>query len=69
MTTTPWQRLEAAKRELGLRHTCYPRWVQSGKMTQEKADYEIAVQTDIVAILRLLVPTEMEMLQEDDHGQ
>ena len=31
-----------AKRELNKRLTFYPKWIAAGKMTQEKADFEIA---------------------------
>lgn len=31
-----------AKRELDKRLAFYPKWISSGKMTQEKADFEIA---------------------------
>ena len=30
-----------AKRELNKRINFYPKWIESGKMTQEKADFEI----------------------------
>lgn len=32
---------KCAKRELGLRKAFYPKWVAAGKMTQEKADFEL----------------------------
>ena len=31
-----------AKRELNKRINFYPKWIAAGKMTQEKADFEIA---------------------------
>lgn len=31
-----------AKRELNKRLNFYPKWIASGKMTQEKADFEIS---------------------------
>lgn len=34
--------LACLERELALRRNVYPKWVATGKMTQEKADYEIA---------------------------
>ena len=34
--------LRCVGRELGLRRNVYPKWVAKGRMTQEKADHEIA---------------------------
>jgi hypothetical protein len=65
MTTTPSQRLEAARRELRLRHTVYPRRVASGKMSATQMDDEIAVMADIVAVLKELVPDEQTKLFEE----
>lgn len=36
-------KLACAKREVAMRKKVYPRWVQSGKMTAEKAKREIAI--------------------------
>lgn len=36
------EQVQCAKRELGFRQRCYPRWVTEGRMTQAKADKEIA---------------------------
>lgn len=36
------EQLECIKREIGMRERVYPRWVQSAKMSQAKADREIA---------------------------
>lgn len=40
--------LACARRELALRRSCYPKWVQQGRMTQQKADDEIACMEGIV---------------------
>ena len=37
-----------AKRELDKRKSFYPKWVASGKMTQEKADFEIQSMQEIL---------------------
>lgn len=37
-----------ALRELDKRRNFYPRWIQAGKMTQGKADYEIKAMQEIV---------------------
>lgn len=45
MTTTPIsldRQAAAVRRELGMRRHLYPRWVESGKLTQQQADDGIA---------------------------
>jgi len=39
----------AAEREVRMRRSVYPRWVDAGKMKREKADAEIAVMEEIAA--------------------
>lgn len=36
------QQIEAVDREIRMRRRVYPRWVGAGKMSQQKADHEIA---------------------------
>jgi hypothetical protein len=45
---TEADKLACVERELKMRKSVYPRWVASGRMKQEKADYEIAAMTEIV---------------------
>lgn len=45
------EQIAAAKREAAMRRRAYPRWVSRGRMTQEKADSEIAAMDAIVATL------------------
>ena len=40
---TNQEKAQCAEREYNMRKHVYPRWVQQGKMTQKKADYELAV--------------------------
>jgi hypothetical protein len=47
--------LKCARRELGLRQRVYPRWVGAKRMTQFKADEELAAMTAIVKTLEGLV--------------
>ena len=35
-------------REIAMREHVYPRWIEKGNMTQEKADHELAVMKDIL---------------------
>lgn len=48
------QQIAAAGRELQLRERVYPRWVDAGTMTAEKARHEIACMKAIVATLQSL---------------
>lgn len=43
MTFTAQDKLDAVKREIGYRKHVYARRVEQGKMTQQKANHEIAV--------------------------
>lgn len=49
MTFTAKQKHDAATREVRMRKRVYPRWVADGKMSQAKADAEIAVMEAIAA--------------------
>lgn len=46
------QKLEAVERELGFRRRVYERRVSEGKMSRQKADYEIGVFESIAADYR-----------------
>lgn len=43
MTISTRQKREAALREVKMRKRVYPRWVEQNRMTQAKADEEIAI--------------------------
>lgn len=43
------QKRACLERELKMRRRVYPRWVQDGRMSQAKADEEIAVMKAILA--------------------
>lgn len=43
------QKRACIERELKMRRRVYPRWVQDGRMSQAKADEEIAVMEAILA--------------------
>lgn len=46
---TDADKLKCAQRELALRRNVYPRWVEKGKISAGKAEWEIAVMQAIVA--------------------
>ena len=45
--------IKCVEREIGMRQRVYPRWVESKKMSQEKADYEIKCMTAVLDKLKL----------------
>lgn len=46
---TAADKLAAVRREITMRRRVYPRWVEANRMSQAKADEEIAVMEAIVA--------------------
>lgn len=48
--------VRCAEREERLRREYYPRRVETGKMTQEQMDHEVACMGQIVSILRNMLP-------------
>lgn len=45
------EQIECVDREIRMRRRVYPRWVETGKMTQAKADHEIRTMEDVLATL------------------
>lgn len=62
MPITIERQVEAAEREVVFRRRVYARLVQSRRMTQKKADEEIAVMEAIVATLRLQMPPQLKQV-------
>lgn len=50
--------LAAVRREIGLRRRNYPLWVARGRLTQAKADHEIAAMQAVEASLERLAASE-----------
>lgn len=44
---TDADKLACAEREVKMRHRAYPRWIADGRMSQDKANAEIAVMSAI----------------------
>lgn len=44
------------ERELRMRRSAYPRWILAGRMTQAKANMEIATMEAVLATLQAQVP-------------
>lgn len=57
-TVTLAEQIAAAKREVGQRLRVYPRLVQSGKMTRQKADAETEAMKAIVSTLESVAAEE-----------
>jgi hypothetical protein len=55
---TEHEKLRCVERELEMRRRIYPRWVATNKMTQKKADHEIACFEAIVEDYRKIVKGE-----------
>jgi hypothetical protein len=49
------EQIACVERELGLRKGLYPKWVQQEKLSQHKADREIACMSQVVRTLRALI--------------
>lgn len=58
-TFTLEEQLRGVEREIGLRESVYPRRVAAGKMTQSKADREIALMRAIADTVRAAMKTTM----------
>ena len=56
-------KLRSAKRELAMRRSVYPKWVDSGRMKQTEADHEISVMEAIVADYEETVDMEARQLK------
>jgi len=54
------EQIAAARREASMRRRVYPRWIEAGRMTQSKADHEIACMEAIVASLEGIAPKAPE---------
>lgn len=52
--------IACARRELSMRRRVYPMWVSTQRMTQAKADHEIACMEAIVATLEAMAPPKPE---------
>lgn len=53
MTTVPLSvQIKSIEREIGMRKRVYPRWVENNRMSQAKADEEIAAMEAALETLR-----------------
>ena len=54
------EQIECVRREIGMRRRVYPRWVEIGRITQDKADHEIACMQAVLEGLLARQPAEPE---------
>lgn len=56
MKFTREQKIQALRREIALRRNVFARRVDLGKMTQEQADYEVAIMEEILEEYTFCLP-------------
>jgi hypothetical protein len=62
---TALEKMQCAERELVYRRRCYPRLVQKGRLTYERAQLQIELMEEIAADYRVLAAEEpMELFVE-----
>lgn len=54
MTIPLAERIACVEREIKMRERVYPRWVAAEKMTQQKADAELAAMRAVLATLKAM---------------
>ena len=50
------QQIDCVRREIAMRKSVYPRWIEAGKMTGAKAAHEIEAMQAVLATLESLAP-------------
>lgn len=60
------EQIKIAKRELDYRKRLYPTWVQSGKITQLEANYQIDGMECIISSLVALRKFELDILSKNE---
>ena len=56
--------IKCVAREIALRKSCYPKWVQSRRMTEKLADWELDAMR---AVMQTLKAAYAEKLLQDEH--
>lgn len=60
MNITLDEQIDCVRREISMRRRVYPRWIDAWRMTEERADHEIAAMEAVLATLESLRPTQPE---------
>ncbi len=58
------EQIKCIEREIGMRERVYPRWIESKKMTQQKADEEIRIMRGVLKTLNLVKDLYFGLLKE-----
>ncbi len=66
MTVSIELQIACVKREIRLRERVYPRWIASGRMTQAKADHEIASMRAVLATCELEVAPALDLFSSKE---
>lgn len=48
------EQIRGVMREIAMRKSCYPKWIEQRRLTQAKADHEIAVMEAVLRTLQSL---------------
>lgn len=60
--------IACVEREIRLRERAYPRWVEGGRMSKERADAEIRLMREVLAFLHEHAPKPVPPAQADLFG-
>jgi hypothetical protein len=60
VTKTTKELISAVGRELGMRKRAYPRWVETGRMTQIEADHQLECMDTLYAMLKSREAKELD---------
>lgn len=52
VTVTLEQQIAAVAREVKMRQSAYPRFIEAGRLSQQKADYELAAMKAVLTTLQ-----------------
>ena len=63
MTITLEAQIDCVKREIALRENVYPKWIESKRMRQHHADYQIAAMKDVLETLQRTKAHEAELVR------
>lgn len=61
MTVSLADQIKDVGREIGMRKAVYPKWIVSGKMSQDTADKQLAAMSEVYATLKWLEANKVLM--------
>ena len=63
------EQMSCVEREIALRRNVYPKWVKSGKMKQQAADYQLQAMCAVLKTLNMVRLTFEEMARREGEGK